>query len=504
MKKQLSFWLTIIFFLIAVTGTSLALDTSSWFEYNGLSTTHSYSVKFPTDWKVKTFGDDLQGFSPKDENEAVFLTIQEFEGKTYTQAINSYLVGNNKLVNVDDKIFSTNSDMLVKEAAYHNSDEGRDFAITFIKRGSLIVAITNPNLDGNSDYPVPSEHNEMVKEIFNSFRFTDNWHQYIDFQEKYTFVFPKSLNLNSLSDGVELVDAKQLNSTIFSLIHYPGTKISEVAEEAEGYSEELTEEANILFHGFSKAIRATYYDEEAEKELNRIFVEQNGNSYGMTDINIATNFPHLDYYDQYIIEILESFEFFDISGNYSSYLYFPDVRDDHENAQSINFLTSQKVVAGYPDGTFKPDGEINRAELTKMIVASELTPDAKKYKDCFPDVKNEWFAPFVCYAKEQGWVAGYPDGTFKPEQSVNRAEALKIIFEVSFNGKNIDQKAKNTLPLDVDTDDWYASYFIFGDNNKLLDKQHITTDKDGYFYHPSKNITRKEVAETIYRSIIFN
>lgn len=49
---------------------------------------------------------------------------------------------------------------------------------------------------------------------------------------------------------------------------------------------------------------------------------------------------------------------------------------------------------------------------------SKKTEDENLYENCFEDVEDEWFAPYVCYAKEKGWVTGYPDGTFKPENNV--------------------------------------------------------------------------------------
>jgi hypothetical protein len=79
---------------------------------------------------------------------------------------------------------------------------------------------------------------------------------------------------------------------------------------------------------------------------------------------------------------------------------------------------------------FRPDYTLNRAELVKIMVKS--TFDAKTIEQCqaseFPDVKKEdWFGNFVCVAKQKGIVKGYEDGTFKPEQAVNFAEASKII-----------------------------------------------------------------------------
>ncbi|MBD3360686.1 hypothetical protein GF366_02690, partial [Candidatus Peregrinibacteria bacterium] len=430
-----------IFIFTTVSTEAAALDTNSWYQYNGYSTLHSFAVKFPPDWQAHTFGDDKQGFAPKNNYDEVYFMIQEFEGETYDQVINYFTNENTEFVAVKDIIIENKNDLVAKTATYQDNTTQDKFRITLIKRGSLIVSLSDP---------LTEEYGDIVQEIYDSFEFTDNWHQYIDFGEKYTFIFPSSLEITNLSDGVTLTDPGRFNDTVFTVLKYENIPIEESPEAAEGYGENLDETKDILFHGIDKAVSAKYYDAEAKKYLSRLFVEKNGDtSYGMTNVNIETNFPHPSYYDEYIIEILESFEFFDIEGEYYNYKYFPDVRENHKNQEAVNYLKEIDIIAGYPDGTFKPDGEINRAELTKMIVASKTDPDGQIYKNCFPDVKEEWFAPFICYAKENNWVEGYPDGTFKPEQNINRVEALKIIFEVIFDGTDENEELKDTSVADI-------------------------------------------------------
>ena len=108
------------------------------------------------------------------------------------------------------------------------------------------------------------------------------------------------------------------------------------------------------------------------------------------------------------------------------------------NAIAIQYLSDKGVIGGYPDGTFRPRNTVNRAELAKFLVGGTgATPSVSQYNNCFPDVTTEWFAPFVCYAKAQGWVAGYSDGTFRPSNTVNTAEAIKMI--VNAQGYSVPQ-----------------------------------------------------------------
>ena len=97
---------------------------------------------------------------------------------------------------------------------------------------------------------------------------------------------------------------------------------------------------------------------------------------------------------------------------------------------SIESILNQGIVSGYPDGTFKPEQKINRAEFTKIVMnafkADELLETTES---CFSDVKaSEWYGKFVCNGKRKNIVGGYNDGKFKPENNVNFAEASKIIL----------------------------------------------------------------------------
>ncbi|MBD3360841.1 hypothetical protein GF366_03500, partial [Candidatus Peregrinibacteria bacterium] len=153
-------------------------------------------------------------------------------------------------------------------------------------------------------------------------------------------------------------------------------------------------------------------------------------------------------------------------------------------------------------GTFKPDKEINRAELTKIVVEIMVGNPGPTYNNCFPDVKNEWFAPYVCYAEVSGWIDGYPDGTFKPANNTNRVEAIKIILNAFFGGKeNIPEiQPVSDMPSDADPEEWYYPFLQFAISKDLLDLQHITYYVvSSYNYHGDENMTRKEVAEMLYR-----
>lgn len=105
---------------------------------------------------------------------------------------------------------------------------------------------------------------------------------------------------------------------------------------------------------------------------------------------------------------------------------FSDVTEGAWYASYVSFAAEYGIVNGYPDGTFRPEQSVSRAELVKLIAAYFHVTDVGDVS--FPDVPADyWAADSIALAAQKGWVSGYPDGTFRPDQSVSRAEAVKIL-----------------------------------------------------------------------------
>ncbi len=103
---------------------------------------------------------------------------------------------------------------------------------------------------------------------------------------------------------------------------------------------------------------------------------------------------------------------------------------DSPYEENINALRDYGILEGYADGTFRPDAPVNRAELMKVLIETAFPgmnePATLRCFDDFPLQETPWYAGYVCSAKERGIVGGYPDGTFRPADTVNLAEALKM------------------------------------------------------------------------------
>lgn len=103
---------------------------------------------------------------------------------------------------------------------------------------------------------------------------------------------------------------------------------------------------------------------------------------------------------------------------------FADVYENDWYANYIGYLEQYKVMTGDPDGSFRPNDPITRAEFA--AVASRFD-DLTKGESMFSDVpETHWAYDYINFAAAKGWVTGYPDGTFKPEKNVSRCEVVTI------------------------------------------------------------------------------
>ena len=106
---------------------------------------------------------------------------------------------------------------------------------------------------------------------------------------------------------------------------------------------------------------------------------------------------------------------------------YSDVPADKWYNNAVSTLSRLGVISGYPDGTFRPDASITRAEFAKIAV-SFCKYGSTTYSGCFSDVKaSDWFSTCVETARNSNLIAGYPDGTFRPNNAITRAEACTIV-----------------------------------------------------------------------------
>ena len=100
---------------------------------------------------------------------------------------------------------------------------------------------------------------------------------------------------------------------------------------------------------------------------------------------------------------------------------------------SVNKAVALEIIEGYEDGTFKPDATITRAEFAKMAcIAAGLKSSGEALAGTTPsfsDVKaNEWYTGWINLASSKGFVRGYEDGTYKPNQTISNQEIVTVLM----------------------------------------------------------------------------
>ncbi len=106
---------------------------------------------------------------------------------------------------------------------------------------------------------------------------------------------------------------------------------------------------------------------------------------------------------------------------------YTDVASDAWYNTAVSTMTKAGIVDGYPDGTFRPDAPITRAEMAKII---SLFAKLDKGESRFSDIAGHWAEAYIKLAAGNGWIAGYPDGTFGPQRNITRAETATMINRV--------------------------------------------------------------------------
>jgi hypothetical protein len=173
----------------------------------------------------------------------------------------------------------------------------------------------------------------------------------------------------------------------------------------------------------------------------------------------------------------------------STPVQFSDLSPTHPAYNAIRNLAQQGILQGYRDGTFKPGATVTRAELIKILVAGLHPKELQKEGRCFKDVRDDWFAPFVCAAKRLAWVGGYTDGSFKPGNPVTRAEALKMIVA---SMPDFHTTSSIALPRDVRPEAWFAPFVQKAIRLGIL--------RQGSF-RPTVNLTRADAALWIHAAM---
>ncbi len=145
---------------------------------------------------------------------------------------------------------------------------------------------------------------------------------------------------------------------------------------------------------------------------------------------------------------------------------FTDVPSDVWSNKHISTLAYGRILKGYEDGTFRPHSFITRAELA--VIASRFDKLEVGAKHNFSDLAGHWAEPYIASAVEKGWVNGYPDGSFKPEQYITRAEFATLVNNVLERHVHKEDILKEARYFpDLEEDEWYYEAMSVATNSYL-------------------------------------
>ena len=151
-----------------------------------------------------------------------------------------------------------------------------------------------------------------------------------------------------------------------------------------------------------------------------------------------------------------------------------DVLPDVWYNNAISTLTNAGILNGYPDGNFVPNGNITRAEFAAMAVRFFTDEEYEVEEDAFPDIADHWanYEINLAYAKEI--IEGYPDGTFKPDQEITRAEAVTIVNRVLERYPHKEHLLEDMIvwPDNMDETMWYYEAIQEATNSHVFDRQY--------------------------------
>ncbi len=173
---------------------------------------------------------------------------------------------------------------------------------------------------------------------------------------------------------------------------------------------------------------------------------------------------------------------------------FADLPPNHSAYPAVQYLVEKGITKGYDNNMFLPDRGLTRAEALKIILLAASKPVANFTQPLsFTDITSDhWAYAFITYGVENEIVKGYEDNTFRPDQTITRAEGIKILF--SAFGMAPDTNPTQAYS-DVAADHWFYSYASTLAMKKLW-------QDDSSLFEPNRIMSRQDIAKLAYQFIV--
>ena len=157
---------------------------------------------------------------------------------------------------------------------------------------------------------------------------------------------------------------------------------------------------------------------------------------------------------------------------------FSDASDDWYS-KAVNYVVGKGLISGYPNGTFKPNESITRAEFAQMI--SGYIKNEKAGSSDFKDVKDHWAKDAIDKLYGNKNVTGYPDGSFKPNAKITRAEAVTIlnsVFNRNTNKNSLNNVNTSSLNKFSDVKEGFWAYYNILDAANTHDRERLNSTSE--------------------------
>ena len=289
----------------------------------------------------------------------------------------------------------------------------------------------------------------------------------------------KNLKVTEALEGQKLVKGTANTGEEITVYDASGKKISTTAVNNAGVFTAFLDRA--LIYGETIKVEAKDKDKNITKidyKVTRNEVEQ------VKAISYIKGYPDGTFKPQNNVTRAEAAQMFATLLNggtnfgTSSMTKFSDANDDWYS-KAINYVVAKNLISGYPNGTFKPNESITRAEFAQMI--SGYVKNEKKTSSDFQDVKDHWAKDAIDKLYGNKNVNGYPDGSFKPNAKITRAEAVTIlnsVFNRNTNKNSLNNVNTSSLNKFSDVSEGFWAYYNILDAANTHDRERLNSTSD--------------------------
>ncbi|MFW6359015.1 MAG: S-layer homology domain-containing protein [Chroococcales cyanobacterium] len=177
---------------------------------------------------------------------------------------------------------------------------------------------------------------------------------------------------------------------------------------------------------------------------------------------------------------------------------FSDVSSSYWASPFIYALVDRGIIAGFPDGTFRPNAPVTRAQYAAMVRKAFQLPRERSAINFVDVASNYWARDAIREAYEMGLLAGYPGSIFRPEQNIPREQVLVSLA----NGLDYAASGSVSEVLDYYNDASGISSFARGPIAAATQEQLVVNYPNLRSLNPTQNATRAEVAAFIYQALV--